>query len=611
MFRRPPFWPTLFFFFFLVSVGALAPAGGGEGRPLQSLLGAAGANGGVACAGCTIVTGLAEQLTALYNISVSESLARLCAFLPAGFRQACDALVEAYGPEVIALLEKRETPDVVCLAVGLCKTETGDDVCHLFPLPPHYHHPSGGAGHGEGEEEEEGGLLSRHVSRAARLAARVRSEQARAKPSKRRFEFPDLCNITLVKPICDLVERFGKDHLPVDDLDGDFFSDVQTFRGDDWRGKDCDDADGNVYPGRRTTDDALVDTNCNGIFGRDPDSGQTYEALWCNGTGQTGTVLLGDSVGAHFHIPPAWLTSRDLSVDVFKDLFFVLENEFDWPMMSSETGFTNSTWPDISGPVDSSYLRLREINLCNHRDFQNLGVNGARSSAMADDIVRSFARRASEDNPVLLTYALVGNDVCSSHHDAAHMTTPEEFYANSLKTFRYVDERVAPGSVLLAIGLIDGRILYDALHGRIHPIGSLRDDVTYAAFYDYLNCLQLSPCFGWMNSNATWRNFTTERAFQLNAALKELVAVETFRNLRAHYFDPPLELVLARWRAKGGEVWQLIEPVDGFHPNQQANFLLTGAMWELMRNETPWAIPPTNPNNAKIRAKFGDQGGYR
>lgn len=582
-----PLRPILFFLFF--SAGVLAPASG-ESRLLN--LFQSGANGGVACAGCTIVTGLAEQLAAIYNISVSDSLARFCGFLPTGFREACETLVEVYGPEVIALLEKKETPDVVCLAVGLCKTETGE-VCHLFPLPPHL----GRAGAGE--------RLSAHVSQASKLAASVRGEQPR------RFEFPDLCNITVVKPICDIIERFSGDHLPVDDLDGDFFSDIQTFRGDDWRGKDCDDADRNVYPGRHTTDDALVDTNCNGIYGTDPNSGKTYEALWCNGTGQVGTVLLGDSVGAHFHIPPAWLTSRDLSVDVFKNLFFILENEFDWPMLSSETGFTNSTWDVISGPVDSSYLRLRDINLCNHRDYQNLGVNGARASAMGDNIVHGFARQASEDNPVLLTYALVGNDVCNRHHDAEHMTTPEEFYASSLKTFRYVDERVPPGSVLFTVGLIDGRILYDALHDRIHPIGSLRNDVTYPMFYDYLNCLQLSPCFGWMNSNATWRNFTTERAFQINAALKTLVAKETFKNMRAHYFDPPVALVFDRWEAGGGEMWQLIEPVDGFHPNQQANFLITGAMWELMRNNTPWAIPPTNPNNSKIRAKFGDQGGYR
>ena len=121
---------------------------------------------------------------------------------------------------------------------------------------------------------------------------------------------PKFCDIAIFKPICDIIERFGDDHLPIDNLDDDYFSDVQTFRGTSWRGKDCNDEDGNIYPGQHTTDDALLDTNCNGIYGVDPDSGETYETLWCNGTQQMGTIVLGDSAGAHFHIPPSWLTSK-------------------------------------------------------------------------------------------------------------------------------------------------------------------------------------------------------------------------------------------------------------------------------------------------------------
>ena len=422
--------------------------------------------------------------------------------------------------------------------------------------------------------------------------------------------FPDLCNISVIKPICDIINKFGNDHLPVDDIDGDYFSDVPTFRGTSWRGKDCLDTDKNIYPGRYTTNDAIVDTNCNGIYGVDSDTGKTYESMWCNGTSQMGTVILGDSAGAHFHLPPAWFTSKELSVEAFQDLFFILENELDWPMLSSATAYKNSTWKDISGPVDSTYLRLRAINRCNHRDYQNIAVNGARSSSMADKIVQSFSRRGSKDNPVLISFALLGNDVCSGHPDASHMTTPEEFYANNLKTFHYVDQLVAPGSILIALGLVDGRVLYDSLSTRIHPIGSLRNDVTYAQFYDYLNCLQISPCFGWMNSNEAWRNLTTDRALQLNDALRELIAKETFQNMRAYYFDPPVQEAFKRWVAKGGEPWQLIEPVDGFHPNQQANALNTEIMWEMLHNLSPKVIPSVNPYNNLIEKKFGDQGGY-
>ena len=542
-----------------------------------------GDNGGVACAGCTILTGLVEQLAEIYNTSIDTALAKFCGFLPDGFLEACEALVVEYGPTVVELLEKRETPDVVCLALGICTNQTGQ-VCRLFPLPS-----------------------SAEISLRERVAAaRERAWHLRGRAES----FPDLCNIPAVKPICELVDRFGDDHLPLDDVDGDYFSDMQTFRGSDWRGRDCNDLDSEVHPGRHTTDDAVFDTNCNGIFGVDPETGETYEKQWCEGTRPMGTVLLGDSAGAHFHIPPAWVTSSELSVEVFRDMFFILENEFDWPMLSSATGYKNSTWPDISGPVDSAYLRLREINRCNHRDYQNIGVNGARSGAMADSIVKSLARNGDKDKPVFLMFALVGNDVCSGHHGSAHMTTPTEFYQNNLETFRYVDSKVAPGSVLIANGLVDGRVLYDSLHNRTHPIGSLHNDVTYATLYDYLNCLDISPCFGWLNSNKTWRDFTTEQAMQLNNALKALVAHETFENFKAYYFDPPVQRAFQYWEEHGGEPWQLIEPVDGFHPNQLANELNTIISWQLFRNYTPEVIPPTNPHNHLIAAKFGDQGGY-
>ena len=548
-----------------------------------------GVNGGVGCAACTIVTGLVEQLAEIYQISIENALAKYCGFLPSGFHEACEILVKDFGPVIIKLLEAKETPDVVCLALDICKNETGQ-VCHLFPLPSRRHHDQPATG------EE--------------LQQRLAAAKERARLLHRQSSFPDLCNIPIIKPICEIISRFGNDHLPVDDLDGDYFSDFQTFRGSSWRGRDCNDIDPDIHPGRHTVGDSIIDTNCNGILGIDPESGETYEKLWCEGTGQMGAVLLGDSAGAHFHIPPSWMTSSELSVAVFQNSLFILENEFDWPMLSSATGYKNSTWPGIRGPVDSAYLRLRELNRCNHRDYQNIAVNGARSGAMADNIVKSFARNGTKDNPVFVMFALIGNDVCNGHHDSSHMTTPTEFYQNNLKTFRYVDSKVAPGSVLLATGLVDGRILYDSLHSRIHPIGSLHDDVSYSQMYDYLNCLDISPCFGWLNNNETWRNFTSERAFELNTALKALVANETFKNFKAYYFDPPVSLAFKYWEEQGGEPWQLIEPVDGFHPNQIANELNTRISWELYRNFTPEIIPPVNPYNDLIAKKFGDQGGY-
>ena len=81
-----------------------------------------------------------------------------------------------------------------------------------------------------------------------------------------------------------------------------------------------------------------------------------------------GVVALGDSFTAHFRIPQEWATAADLNETILADLPFAIENEFDWPMLSTATGYKNSTWDVITGPVDSFYLRLRELNRCNHRD---------------------------------------------------------------------------------------------------------------------------------------------------------------------------------------------------------------------------------------------------
>ena len=75
----------------------------------------------------------------------------------------------------------------------------------------------------------------------------------------------------------------------------------------------------------------------------------------------------------------------------------------------------------------------------------------------------------------------------------------------------------------------------------------------------------------------------------------------------AYYFDPLISKAFERWEKEGGKRWELIEPVDGFHPNQNRNALTSQIMFE--RYEELKILPPRNPNN-KIQGKFGDQGGY-
>ena len=533
-------------------------------------------NGGTTCAVCSVLTGLMQQLADVHNTSVAKAIDMFCQYLPPEVQGVCTGVVDMLTPELLKLLEERETPDIICSALCLCRDDTGQ-YCRLFP-PPKLNH---------GED----------------FHSRVSKTRTRVTPFPK-GTYIDICDI--FKQICDTFNN----HVPLEDDDGDLFSTMGTFRGYYWRGKDCDDESKDIYPGRRTVDDSSTDTNCNGIMGVEPSSGKTYESLWCNGTQQMGTIVLGDSASAHFHIPPSWLTSQEINKDTYKDLITVLENEFDWPMMSSVTGFTNSTWPaSISGKVDSSYLRLRELNRCNHRDYQNIAVNGARASAMAEEIVKSFARRGTDDNPVFLSLALIGNDVCDGHPGTSHMTKPDDFYTHILQTLTYVDQHVAPGSIVIGVGLVDGRVLYEILAHRIHPLGSLHKDVTYSDVYDYLNCLEISPCFGWMNSNATWRNLTTERAMQLNGAFKRVVANNTFKNAKVFYMDPPLPGAIQDWEKMGRDPLDLIEPVDGFHPSQVGHALNTELTFQLLA-KMEGALPKKNPFNDKIKEKFGNQGGY-
>ena len=560
-----------------------------------------GVNGGGTCVGCTVLVGLVEQIAEYHNRTAVKALEMLCNYLPSGtFRLACDTLVEHYGPIAIKLIEERESPDVVCLALGLCTRESGE-TCHLFPLPSDYRR------------------------RVDAIATRLNLQ--------RQSSLPTICNLPGIDEICAWIERFADQHDPLDDVDGDRFSPLDTFRGASWRGRDCDDVDSRVHPGRRTTDDALADTNCNGVYGRDSVTGRTYEELWCADAQSYGTLLLGDSVGAHFHLPPAWLNVTRLTKTAFDHVVFIAGNELDWPQFSSVTGHMNISWLDvIEGPVDSLYLRLLEQNRCNHRDYQNigeycrrkevhclrkrdcisllLGVNGARASAMASQIVKSISRNPVDDYPLFITYEVVGNDVCNGHPGTEHMTTPEEFYAENKKAFEYLDAHIPKGSKMIVYGLVDGRVLYDNMHDRIYPIGALHNDVTYAQFYHYLNCLEISPCFGWMNVNETWRNKTTERAFELNKALKDLVDNITLTNIELLYFDDVLTRVIEYWKSQGGETWQLIEPSDGFHPNQLSNSLTAKIVWERLMKDYPHWIPPVNPHNQNITNRFGNQGGY-
>ena len=475
-------------------------------------------NGGKTCAGCTAVLGLVEQVAQINAGPITDAIKQVCGLLPSPYSWTCSTLISLYGKDLIKMLEDKYTPDVICTTINVCKQDTAP-TCRLFPAPK---------------------------SRRANDGSRMSQEEfeLHVKEAKQRFDFSHVGDLN----ICDWMPGFCQvaDHKPYFDTDGDVFSSYSGLRGHDWSGKDCDDSNNAVFPGRYDKDIAQ-DTNCNGIFGVDPRTGVSYEDQWCEGTGAMGVAILGDSAAAHFRIPPNYLVAQNLSTNTLSRLVWNAENELDFPQLSWSTGHqqTSTYGPDVDGPMNSIYMKMRQNNLCNHNDYQNIGVNGASSGSMARELQHLLGRDKNNSplpqKPLLLFMAMIGNDVCNSH--ITSRTTPQEYHDNFLKTVTDLDPRMPKGTKVVMIGLVDGRILYDSMHDRVHPVGSTNNDVTYRDFYDYLNCLEISPCAGWMNSNQTVRDGLSATAAAMRDQLP-LIVEETrgkLKNIEVYYLGDVLD----------------------------------------------------------------------
>ena len=554
---------------------------------------AGGVNGGTVCLGCTAVVSISQQLAEHWNTTFSNAYGRLCSYLPSPFGTACSVLGKFFLPAIIPY--QNLTADVICHSIKLCYTDKGQSACKLHPKSK----------------------LSKNFAKTVeKIRKSIKEKKILQEVYNDFVEKPtfDVCDIPVVKEVCKFFDHVGSG-LPILDFDGDRFSSYSSLRGYSWRGKDCNDFLKTHHPGRKPiSDDVFFDSNCNGISGFNVAKWKSWEEILCKDTGAQGTIVLGDSIAAHFHIPPPWLTATEINQTVFQNLLFVLENEFDWPMMGAFTAFLNQTdWPQvISGPVDSVYKHVVTRNLCNHRDYQNIGKNGADSFDMNNILVKALARNNETDYPALVFYSLFGNDVCNSSPSPENMTTPEEMKTNALKTMDTLDKMLPNGSHVVMLGLADGKILYESMHNRIHPIGKLRKDITYSTVYDYLNCLQISPCAGWLNSNATIRNATTKRANELSQVLENIAETHKYKNFDLTFIPHDLDEAIKMWKESGKdhETWQLIEPVDGFHPNQNGLALIAKFLVQTMESKFPHFLGKVNPNNHIIKKLFGNQGGY-
>lgn len=258
-----------------------------------------------------MILGLVEQTAQIHAVSVSHAVAQVCNYLPSPYDWTCNTLIDLYGPNLIKMIEDKYTPDVVCTVAGLCTSKAGP-TCNLFPKP----------------KTPEGTYMSSQQFEQHIADARVKYDFSHVGKV-------DMCD--WIPQACEMAE-----HKPFYDDDGDMFSGFGALRGHDWRGKDCDDQNNATFPGRYDPD-ISADTNCNGIFGVDPTTGVSYENQWCEGTGQMGIAVLGDSATAHFRIPPNYLTAANLSLATFSRLVGNIENELDYPMLSWSTGHEDTS----------------------------------------------------------------------------------------------------------------------------------------------------------------------------------------------------------------------------------------------------------------------------
>jgi acyloxyacyl hydrolase len=65
-----------------------------------------------------------------------------------------------------------------------------------------------------------------------------------------------------------------------------------------------------------------------------------------------------------------------------------------------------------------------------------------------------------------------------------------------------------------------------------------------------------------LTPNDTERAFTERYAEMLSGLVRNVTLTFKFKNFDMAYVDFPLESMISRWSAMGGEPWQLLEPVN-------------------------------------------------
>lgn len=181
--------------------------------------------------------------------------------------------------------------------------------------------------------------------------------------------------------------------------------------------------------------------------------------------------------------------------------------------------------------------------------------------------------------------------VCNGHPGTSHMTPPDTFKAATLRSLAYLDTVLPAGSSVMLIPLVDGRVLWETTHAQIHPIGvgypayvsplcsrvlvvaaDIRLALCIRRIYDYLNCLGMTPCAGWMTSNETMRNITSDWAATLNTQLAAVQKEAAYKHFNVYYSSWDFQTSINQYVAAGGVQMDLIEPVGESTAPDSASF---------------------------------------
>ena len=511
------------------------------------------------CTACVIVTNGLIHSAGREREALKRALARLCTFLPREFNETCIFVVRAVGELVIESILRGDSPSKICNALQIFK-------CNGCSL--------------SSPKEDLQQVISMKQLSSLHLPPLTLENLYKLSGTARR-----------------IVEKRNNPRVsPVIDNDKDLFSASDFLRGAHWRGKDCLDSNLSVRPGiKPENSDRTVDSDCNGILGQDQSSSTPYEDLFCRGNyGGKQVIIFGDSASSGFSIPLSWMQGSGL-----ENLIEVLQNEFDHPQISFGTG-QNET------KIHSVYAQLRRRNLCNHRQYQNVGYNGGRMNDLSAQI-RGLSLN-SNSKPFIGIVNYIGNDLCKA---SAEMITTDADYLMQLK--RGLDELEAispPGSKLLIMGLVDGRILWKEMADRRHP--GFVDGVPYANVYRFLDCTNANPCRTWLTVNATLREFTSRRGDELSRVAERFVMENhgNYKNIEIAFIRFPLDAAIEELRRRGRSPHELIEPVDGFHPSLYGHTVFGELIWKHILEKHPTWLGPVNPNNADIQRLFGDQGNH-